>query len=407
MLGPGFLAKVRQGSAGRLCGVERVRVLIAALGLGLLLAGCSSLPSAGPLTDDVVRNGDNEIENRYVILDLDERVAAILASHPGPSFRARFGDYRPPPSLRIGVGDELRVTIWEAASGGLFSSPAVDRFSTGSRSALIPDQAIMQDGTISVPYAGRLDVVGRTPAEVEQMVLQGLAGKAIEPQALVTISRSLSNSVTVTGEVTGGARVPLSPRGDRILDVIGTVGGVRGTVHDTFVRLTRGRTTVTVPMETILSNPAENVFMRPGDILTLVREPQSFTTFGALGANTVVAFNTVVVSLEEAIARAGGLQDLRSDPDGVFLLRFEPPATVRELAPARVIDKRERLIPVIYRLSLRDPKNYFLARSFTMRDKDILYVANATSVELGKFLALVGAITGPVGTAVSGIAVAR
>lgn len=378
-----------------------MRVLIAALGLGLLLAGCSVLPSAGPLTGDIVQNGDNEVENRYVILDLDERVAAILASHTGPSFRARFGDYRPPPALRIGIGDEIRVTIWEAASGGLFSSPAIDRFSTGSRSALIPDQPVLQDRTIAVPYAGRLDVVGRTPSEVEQMVLQGLAGKAIEPQAVVTISRSLSNSVTVTGEVTGGARVPLSPRGDRILDVIGTVGGVRGTVHDTFVRLTRDRTTATVPMEMILANPAENVFMRPGDILTLVREPQSFTTFGALGANTVVPFNTIGLTLEEAIARAGGLQDLRADPDGVFLLRFEPPSTVRELAPARIIDVREKLIPVIFRLSLRDPKNYFLARSFAMRDKDILYVANASAVELGKFLALIGAVTGPIASALS------
>jgi polysaccharide export outer membrane protein len=52
---------------------------------------------------------------------------------------------------------------------------------------------------------------GRTPAEIERDVLAGLAGKAIEPQVLVTVTRSLSNAVTVTGEVTNGARIPLSP----------------------------------------------------------------------------------------------------------------------------------------------------------------------------------------------------
>lgn len=384
-----------------------MKLLVATLSAGLLLAGCSALPSTGPLTDEVVKGGDNEVEKRYVIVDIDERVAAILASHPGPSFRARFGDYRPAPDTRIGVGDEVRVTIWEAAGGGLFSSPVVDRASPGSRSALIPEQVVTQDGTLAVPYAGRLNVVGRTPAEVERAVLQGLAGKAIEPQALVTVLRSLSNSVTVTGEVTSGARVPLSPRGDRVLDVIGSVGGVRGAVHESFVRLTRGNLTVTVPMETILANPRENVFMRPGDVLTVVREPLTYTTFGAIGANQQVPFGRIGLSLEEAIAKAGGLLDLRSDPDGIFLLRFEPPSVVRALVPGRDVDPREKMIPVVYRLSLRDPKNYFLARSFAMRDKDVLYVSNATSTELLKFLGIVGALTGPVSTGISAGFLAR
>lgn len=374
------------------------------MAVGLLLAGCSGLPSAGPLTEDVVSNGDNDLERRYAIVDIDERTIAILNSHPGPSLRARFGDYRPAPDLRIGIGDEVRVLIFEAAAGGLFSTPVTSGLGQGSRSALIPEQTVQRDGTITVPYAGRIDVNGRTPAEIEDTVLQRLAGKAIEPQAIVTVSRSISNTVTVTGEVTGGARVPLTPKGDRILDVIGSVGGVRGTIHDTFIRLTRGNATVTVPMENILATPQENVFMRPGDILTLVREPLTFTAFGATNLNSVIPFNRIGLSLEEAVAKAGGLNDLRSDPDGVFLLRFETASLAHELRPERPTDRRETLVPVVYRLGLRDAKNYFLARSFAMRDKDVVYVANATGAELLKFLQIVSTVTGPL---VSGIAAAR
>ena len=58
-------------------------------------------------------------------------------------------------------------------------------------------------------------------------------------------------------------------------------------------------------------------------------------------------------------------------------------------------------MPVIYRLGLRDAKSFFLARSFSMRDKDIVYVSNATSTELLKFLALLGAVTGPVASGLS------
>lgn len=351
-----------------------------------------------------MKNGDNAIERRYVVTDVDERTVGILSSLPGPSLRARFGDYRPAPENKIGVGDEVRVMIWEAAAGGLFSTPVVGPLTTGSRSAVIPEQVVARDGAITVPYAGRVVVAGLTPPDVEQAVLERLTGKAIEPQVLVTVSRNISNSVTITGEVTNGARIPLSTKGDRVLDAVAAAGGVRGAIHETFVRLTRGRTTATVPMETILETPQENVFLRGGDILTLVREPQTFTTFGAVGQNTVVPFGRITLSLEEAVAKAGGLIDSKSDPDGVFLLRFEPPKTVAAIVPGRPIDRREQLIPVVYRLSLRDAKSYFLARSFRMRDKDVLYVANASGAELQKFLTLVSTITTPI---LTGVTVAR
>jgi polysaccharide export outer membrane protein len=380
-----------------------VKCFVAAFPVALLLAGCSSLPTTGPLADDVIQNGDNALEKRYTVVDVDDRSTAILANHPGPSLAHRFGDYRPPNEARIGVGDGVVVTVYEAAAGGLFSAPAIDRLGTGSRTATIPEQIVSRDGAITIPYGGRLPIIGLTPPEVEAAVLARLAGKAIEPQVLVTLSRNLSNTVTVTGEATAGARLPLTPKGDRILDIVASAGGVRGTVHDTFVRLTRGSTTVTVPMEVILANPRENVFMRGGDTLTLVREPQSFTAFGAVGRNAVIPFDALRISLEEAVAKAGGLIDSRSDPDGVFVLRFEPASVVRNLVPGRDIDRRERLIPVVYRLSLRDPKSYFLARSFKMRDKDIIYVANSTGAELQKFLGLVGTITAP---AISGASIA-
>ena len=96
--------------------------------------------------------------------------------------------------------------IWEAAAGGLFSAPANDRIGPGSRSAIIPEQAVGPGGAITVPYAGRVPVVGRTPQQVEEAIVRALTGKAIEPQALVTVTKNIANTVTVVGEVTGGAR---------------------------------------------------------------------------------------------------------------------------------------------------------------------------------------------------------
>jgi polysaccharide export outer membrane protein len=172
----------------------------------------------------------------------------------------------------------LTVTIWEAASGGLFSAPVLDRSSPGSHTAVIPDQVVERDGAITVPYAGRIRVVGMTPPAVEAQIVKSLEGKAIEPQALVSVTHNLSNTVTVSGEVASGARVPLSPRGDRILDVIATSGGIKAAVHDVFITLTRDGRSVTVPMQALLTNPRENIYARAGD--TRKRSPHSVRPAG-------------------------------------------------------------------------------------------------------------------------------
>jgi polysaccharide export outer membrane protein len=49
---------------------------------------------------------------------------------------------------------------------------------------------------------------------------------------------------------------------------------------------------------------------------------------------------------------------------------------------------------------MRDPSAYFLAQSFPMQDKDILYVSNADAVELTKVFNIVASATSTVsGTA--------
>ena len=41
---------------------------------------------------------------------------------------------------------------------------------------------------------------------------------------------------------------------------------------------------------------------------------------------------------------------------------------------------------MIYNVNLRDPAGYFLAKTFEMRNKDVVYVSNAVTVETSKFL---------------------
>lgn len=238
-----------------LCEALRVPAVLVAC---LASATCGVIPRSGPSADAIMEAGRQEAPP-FALIAIDDRVVTLLAQWHGPSLYGQFGDYRPPIDQRIGVGDSVVVTVWEAAAGGLFSAPVGDPRLPGSHSAIIPEQVVARDGSITVPYAGRVHVAGKTPPEVENVIVERLGGKAIEPQALVTLTRNISNTVTVTGEVVAGARVPLSVRGDRILDVIAVAGGIKAPARESFIDLSRGGRTVRVPFQALLTDPKENI----------------------------------------------------------------------------------------------------------------------------------------------------
>ncbi|CAO4149376.1 Polysaccharide export protein [Methylorubrum thiocyanatum] len=388
-----------------------MRALATALVIASAVSGCSILPAAGPTTSAIESGADvataEGLFARYEIIDVTPAIVEALRTRPLDSLLVTFGDNRPALEPVIGVGDYVAVQVWEAGSGGLFSGPLVaDRFSAGSKSALIPEQVVGPDGGITVPYAGRIKVVGRRTQDVQALIETELAGKAIQPQVLVSVTKPVSQSATVTGEGAMGMRVPLSGRGDRLLDVIAQAGGVRTPVAETFVRLSRGNRTVTVPMSTVVANPRENIFVRPSDTLTLVRDPQTFLSVGALGSTTEVPFSADGLTLSQALARAAGLREAQADPAGVFVFRYEPSAVVRRLRPNSPLLASPQ-VPVVYRVNLRDAQGLFLTQSFRMRNRDLVYVSSSPFAELGKVLGVFSTVTAPVAAGASVYSVTR
>lgn len=371
-----------------------IRFIVMACG-ALVTAALTACGSAGPAGRDLI-SAAQETSPAFVLVELSEPSLDVVANWHRPSFSAVYGDYRAPKIQKVGVGDSVQINIWETGSGGLFTTPAVDRISPGSRASSIPDQVVARDGTINVPYAGRIRVAGKTPIEIEQQIVERLAGKTADPQAMVALTRNISHSATVTGDVTAGARIPLNPQGDRLLDVIAMAGGIKAPVHEAFITLSRDGNSLSVPLQAILSNTKENIYVRPGDIVTVYRAPQSFTAFGATGRQAVIGFDAGGITLEEAMGKAGGLLDSRSDPHGVFVLRYESVNLVRNYPNVAAHFLAGSVVPVAYRLDMRDPTALFRARRFNMRDKDILYVSHAPITEVEKVLRLFQMVTSPV-----------
>jgi polysaccharide biosynthesis/export protein len=367
--------------------------LTAIMAIGVV--GCSSLPTAGPTASQIFDQA-TESPRQFDIVDVDNRVVAILRAEPPSSLRSHFEKNGKPPPPKIHVGDSISGTIYAASAGGVIGAvPAGAAAPAGTPSATIPEQVVaLDDGSISVPFAGRVPAAGRTPLQVQKTIEQRLAELAVEPQAIVTVTKSVSNAVTVSGEFVSGARIPLPIGGESLLDVIGAAGGAKSPLYETLVRLSRDGVTATIPMDTLVSKPEENIYAWPGDIITLARVPHTFSVFGATLNNTQLPFGSDRLNLAQAIAKAGGLQDTRADPAGVFLFRFEPPPVANAVKASASATAPDGTAAVLYHLDLRQANGYFLAERFPVKEDDLIYVANASSTDLQKLFNLVSSISG-------------
>jgi polysaccharide biosynthesis/export protein len=361
---------------------------VALVGVALTTAGCDVFffPSSGPSSIDI-RSGYSHSGQQYGLVKLTPEVVNILDEYGARSLTAIFGDHRPPPEIKFGIGDVVAVSIFEAAAGGLFI-PSEAGVRPGNFVTL-PNQPVDTAGNISVPYAGAVRAAGKTPSQVQQEIVDRIKNRAIEPQAVVSLVTQNTSLITVIGEVnnafTPSGRVPAQPAGERLLDVITRAGGLRDQGQNTWVVLERHGVRAAAPFGSLIFEPENNIWAWPGDTIYLYQEPQTFVAFGASGQQGQFSFNQWRTTLAEAVGQAGGLLDLQADPGSVFVYRREPRAVAEKLGVD--CSKFEGpTVPIVYNVSFKDPAGYFLATRFQMHNKDLVFAANAESVEITKFL---------------------
>jgi polysaccharide export outer membrane protein len=373
-----------------------LRLSAAAL-LLLTAAGCTTLPGSGPSVEQVIATDAADANLKVQVVTLNAAVARrITAQRRSSSFAETLGAAQAS-DLALAPGDSVEVMIWESPPATLFGGTGTDprSLAAGARAVTLPEQLVGLDGAINVPFAGRIAVKDRRIPEVEAEIVRRLTGKANQPEVVVRRTRSMAAAVTVVGEVGASARVPLTPSGERLLDALAAAGGVRQPVNRITLQVTRGDSFHAMPLDAIIRDPRQNVRLRPGDVITALHQPHSFTALGATGKNEEIAFEAQGISLAQALARAGGLVDSRSDAQGLFVFRFEK-ADALDWPRQPVGKTAEGLVPVVYRVDLRDPASYFVMQGFAVNDKDLLYVSNAPAAELQKFLNLIFSIAYPV-----------
>ena len=387
----------------------RLRCL-ALLGLLLASSGCSFISSSGPTRADIenaagVRMQDVGPESKlaYALVTLNARIAGQMRVPDGdPTFGEDFTS-RPPARVDIGAGDVVSVTIFESAAGGLFI-PAEGGGRPGNF-VQVPQQQVDESGDITIPFGGTLHVAGLTPIEVQKIIEGRIDKRALEPQAVVSLTEHHSDEVTVIGDAAIGGSMAamhfsLDPGGTRLMAAIARAGGPKYPAFETLLTVQRNGRAELAMLSEIAANPMQNIQLQPGDAIYIGYKPKYFVAFGATGQSTTLAqlnrrfaFTDPSLTLADALALAGGLEDDRANPTGVFLYRQESQATLRSFG-LQIPSGLPAMVPTIYLVSLSDPTGYFLTSLVPVHSEDLLYVSNAPAADLQKFLNLIGTVTG-------------
>lgn len=379
-----------------------------------LLSGCT-LPHMGPSANSV-REAAQKEDSPISIVIIDRKVTEILnRRNENETFADVFGNVKPN-VYKVNYGDSIDLIIWERAPSLLFGSKEFNTEDNSVNLQKLPTQVVEDDGMLFVPYIGMFPVVGKTVRDIEAAILKKLAGKANDAQILLQVKNRPSDQVTVLGDVNSSKNISLTPKGERILDAVSLASGVSNSLNKTMISMSRNGKTVDMPLESVIRNPEQNIYLNASDVIVAMYQPWSYTVMGATGKNQEINFEATGISLIEALARAGGISDSMADPRGVFVFRFEDQDTYKNLIEGITVTNKsgenvtstdEKIksqfkladiqgkVPVIYEIDFEQPESFFRSQNFRIKNGDVIFVASASGYELSKFLRMLGLIVNP------------
>lgn len=344
-----------------------------ALMLCLVITLAACVQSDGPTPREVRRDARAA---DVPILELAPDVIAALGTPTPPAGYVGFTSRAFTPGS-IQPGDVIAVRVFETGDDGVFSV-------VNSGSLELGEFVVSPAGTVPIPFVGNIRVAGNTIAAAQNTITERLRETAIEPQATVNIQVSPNSSFTVQGDVPQGGLFPLSARGERVLDAVAVAGGTQTDPESTIITVTRGTLSGRQTYATLLSDPDQNIPLQPGDTVIVGGGGAKFIADGALNSTGEFDFVEGELSMAQAVAKAGGLQNARANPGAVFVFRRQPPG---EFFRYREVGGNVRDVygDVIFQAEFDNPLERLTAQQFFLRDGDVLYVGNSALAEFSKY----------------------
>ncbi|MCV6585520.1 MAG: polysaccharide biosynthesis/export family protein [Marinibacterium sp.] len=338
------------------------------------VAGCG-LPRIGPNKSEITRLAETDSVS---IIAVDESIAKATSTPVAIGFSQSFLDADTLTPDRIRAGDTLGLTIWENVENGLLAG-------AGARATQLKDVQVDDQGTIFIPYAGRLRAAGHTPEALRQIITDKLRDQTPDPQVELRRLAGDGATVSLVGAVGAQGVYPIERSTRTLSTMLAQAGGVAVTPEIARITVLRGPHRGEVWFQDLFENPQADIALRGGDRILVEEDTRSYTALGATASQTRIAFETKDLSALEALAQVGGLVPTSSDPKGIFILRNETPQIAAAVLnqPGRSTGQR-----MVYVINLTAPNGLFVARDFLIRDDDTIYVTEAPYAQWTKSISL-------------------
>ena len=320
---------------------------------------------------------------------------------PGPN-NAALIDQADSDAYLLGPGDVVRFDI--------FNVPELTNDQSGNR--LLSDNLynILVDGTINLPWIGRVAVRGLDLAEASRAVEQRYLEYIREPVVTLTLFTPRPMRVAVVGEVrrpgaytTGPGQAPdgIQPNPNELRTVVQAIqaaGGITqlANIRDIEVRrpqLNGPDQLIPIDFFALLEDgsQAQNLLLRDGDTVVVptavALNPEEAQALADANFSPNLVEVDVVgevrapgrvtirpnATLNQAILAAGGFDDPRAQSGEVTFIRLNPDGTVTN-----------RMIPVDLAAGIDDENNPAL------RENDIVVVSRSGLTQSSDFLTLLG-----------------